>query len=45
VQAALVARRFQLAARRLGLDRAPPRLRTDLFAVPPRRGDQLSLDL
>ncbi len=41
----LIARRFSRQARRLGLDRAPPALRTDLFQ-PPRPSDedkQLSL--
>lgn len=42
-EAELLARRFQVAARRLGLDRPLPALRTDLFAPPPRAGDQLSL--
>jgi DNA repair photolyase len=42
--AALLEARFQLALRRLGLSGRPRRhLRTDLFAVPPRPGDQLSL--
>ncbi|MEQ9259197.1 MAG: PA0069 family radical SAM protein [Roseovarius sp.] len=41
--AELVAQRFRRAARQLGLDRPQPPLRTDLFAPPPRRGDQLSL--
>ncbi|HBS49420.1 MAG TPA: radical SAM protein [Rhodobacteraceae bacterium] len=41
--AALVAQRFRLAARRLGLDRPQPPLRCDLFAPPARAGDQLSL--
>jgi DNA repair photolyase len=41
--AALIAQRFRLAARRLGLDRPLPKLRTDLFRPPPRAGDQLSL--
>ena len=41
--AALVAQRFRLAVRRLGLARDLPPLRTDLFAVPPKPGDQLSL--
>jgi DNA repair photolyase len=41
---ALLDKRFQIALRRLGLNAKPPRLlRTDLFAVPPRPGDQLSL--
>jgi DNA repair photolyase len=43
VYAELVARRFKRAARALGLDRDAPPLRTDLFAVPPRAGDQLAL--
>lgn len=43
VHAALIAQRFRLAARRLGLDRPPAKLRTDLFRPPPRAGDQLSL--
>ena len=41
--AELMAQRFRVHARRLGLDREPPPLRCDLFAVPPRPGDQLSL--
>ncbi len=41
--AQVVARRFELAARRQGLDRAQPALRTDLFRPPPAPGDQLSL--
>jgi len=41
--AELIKQRFQLACRRLGLDRGLPKLRTDLFAVPPKAGDQLSL--
>lgn len=45
VHAALIARRFDVAARRLGLDRRMPPLRRDLFRVPPRAGDQLSLGL
>nr|WP_321510201.1 PA0069 family radical SAM protein [uncultured Celeribacter sp.] len=41
--AELMAKRFELACKRAGLmDRVPP-LRTDLFAVPPKPGDQLSL--
>jgi len=43
VYAKMIARRFQVAASRLGLDRELPALRTDLFRVPPRPGDQLSL--
>ena len=41
--ARLVARRFDVAARRAGLDRDLPALRTDLFRPPARPGDQLSL--
>jgi DNA repair photolyase len=43
IYADLVARRFQLASRRLGLDGKLPPLRADRFAPPPRAGDQLSL--
>ena len=39
----LIARRFAVAVARLGLDAAVPPLRADLFAVPGRAGDQLSL--
>ena len=45
VHAELIARRFKAAVRRFGLDRPRPPLRTDLFSVPVRTGDQLSLDL
>ncbi len=41
--ARIVAQRFALAAKRLGLDRPTAPLRTDLFQVPPRAGDQLAL--
>ena len=41
--ARLVGARFDIAARRLGLATALPALRTDLFAVPPKPGDQLEL--
>ncbi len=41
--AELVARRFEIAARRLGLHRNLPPLRTDFFRPPPRAGDQLTL--
>lgn len=41
--ARLVAARFDVAARRLGLATGLPELRTDLFRVPPRPGDQLEL--
>jgi DNA repair photolyase len=42
-EAALVARRAEIARRRLGLDNRLPPLRCDLFRPPPRPGDQLSL--
>ncbi|MEJ6398817.1 PA0069 family radical SAM protein [Yoonia sp. 208BN28-4] len=41
--AALMRQRFAIATRKLGLDRTLPKLRSDLFAPPPRAGDQLSL--
>jgi len=41
--AALMRARFDVACRRLGLARDLPALRCDLFEVPPRPGDQLSL--
>ncbi|MBI1416889.1 MAG: PA0069 family radical SAM protein [Limimaricola sp.] len=41
--AALLKRRFTVAAARLGLDAKQPPLRCDLFRPPPRAGDQLSL--
>ena len=43
VWAELIQRRFEVALRRSGLSTDLPPLRTDLFAVPPRPGDQLSL--
>ncbi|WP_099827556.1 PA0069 family radical SAM protein [Oceaniglobus indicus] len=43
VYADLIARRFDLACERLGLAEKLPPLRHDLFHVPPRKGDQLSL--
>ncbi|MEM7178963.1 MAG: radical SAM protein, partial [Pseudomonadota bacterium] len=44
--ASLIQRRFRLALRRNGLDRRRlTELRCDLFRVPPRTGDQLSLGL
>jgi DNA repair photolyase len=43
VYAWTIARRFELATRRLGLESERTRLRTDLFAPPPRAGEQLSL--
>lgn len=39
----MVAQRFAIATRRLGLAHELPALRTDLFQPPPRAGDQLSL--
>ena len=41
--AAMMQQRFKLAARKRGLDRSLPLLRTDLFCPPPRCGDQLAL--
>ena len=41
--AQIVATRFRSAIRRLGLAEQQPPLRTDLFAVPPRTGDQMEL--
>ena len=41
--ARLIRRRFRLACRRHGLAERMPALRTDLFRVPPRPGDQLAL--
>lgn len=43
VLARLIGRRVEAARRRNGLDRGWPALRTDLFRVPPRAGDQLRL--
>ena len=43
VWADLVDRRFKIAVARLGLNTTLPPLRRDLFAVPPKAGDQLSL--
>lgn len=43
VHAALIARRFAIACRRLGLDRPLPRLDCGQFRAPPRAGDQLDL--
>ena len=43
VWADLLRRRFDTACRRLGLSGQSVPLRTDLFARPPRKGDQLSL--
>jgi DNA repair photolyase len=45
VWADLLRRRFGAASRRLGLDGRQPPLRTDLFQVPARPGDQLDLAL
>lgn len=41
--AELIAQRFELACDRLGLSQEQAPLRSDLFKVPPRVGDQLSL--
>ncbi|MEO9865281.1 MAG: PA0069 family radical SAM protein [Yoonia sp.] len=41
--AALMKQRFRLITRKLGLDRDLPKLRSDLFAVPPKVGDQMNL--
>lgn len=41
--AELLAARFRVACERLGYRRDEPPLRTDLFRVPPKRGDQLEL--
>ncbi|WP_108482529.1 PA0069 family radical SAM protein [Oceaniglobus ichthyenteri] len=43
VYADLIAQRYDLACARLGLDGETPPLRRDLFHIPPRIGDQLSL--
>jgi DNA repair photolyase len=43
IWAELMQKRFAAACARLGLARALPPMRTDLFRVPPRAGDQLSL--
>ena len=43
LEADLLARRFAVALGRTGLTKTMPPLRTDLFARPPRTGDQLSL--
>jgi DNA repair photolyase len=41
--AELLKQRFQLACRKHGLSRELPDLRSDLFQVPPKPGDQMSL--
>ncbi len=41
--AELLGKRKRLICRRLGLNEQRPELRTDLFRLPPRAGDQLSL--
>jgi len=41
--AEMIARRFHMAAKRLGLNKDAKSLRTDLFKPPPRTGDQLAL--
>ncbi|MBP9048385.1 MAG: PA0069 family radical SAM protein [Tabrizicola sp.] len=43
IWAELIKRRKEVARRRYGLERGLPKLRCDLFAVPPKAGDQLSL--
>jgi len=43
VYARMIARRFDLAARRLGLDKSQAALRCDLFEVPLARGAQMAL--
>ncbi len=43
IWAELIRKRLELARKRLGLTRGLPALRTDLFSVPPKEGDQLSL--
>lgn len=41
----MIEQRFRLACRKYGLNRSKTGLRSDLFAPPPRAGDQLALDL
>ncbi len=41
--ARLIAARFELAVKRLGLAKGLPDLRSDLFRVPPKPGDQMEL--
>ncbi len=43
IWADLIRRRLDVARHRLGLTRGLPALRSDLFGVPPKPGDQLSL--
>lgn len=43
VYAELIGQRFKVYARKMGLAITSPPMRCDLFAVPPRPGDQLSL--
>ena len=45
IYANMIARRFELARKRLGLDKPVKDPRTDLFRIPPRAGDQLSLGI
>jgi hypothetical protein len=45
IWADLMRQRFRTAVARLGLDAPSVPLRTDLFAPPPRPGDQLALAL
>jgi hypothetical protein len=39
----MIGRRFELAVEKIGYPRTRPRLRTDLFTPPARKGQQLSL--
>ncbi|MGH1355392.1 MAG: PA0069 family radical SAM protein [Thalassovita sp.] len=41
--ASMISARFKASAKRLGLDLKQPALRCDLFAPPPRAGDQMEL--
>jgi DNA repair photolyase len=41
----MIEQRFRLACRKLALNRTRPALRCDLFAAPPRPGDQMAFDL
>jgi len=43
IYADMIAKRFRRASRALGFTTRAPKLRTDLFQVPPQPGDQLSL--
>jgi hypothetical protein len=39
----MIGRRFEIAAKRLGLNKTPAELRTDLFTPPKLPGQQLNL--